>query len=110
MKCKLLVSVFLSIFLFVFNTSLAQEEVTLEQVVALALEKNYDVQLAKNTLEVAEANNRYAVGAFLPQIDATAATVWNSNDQELRFQDESRTNSRKADCNNISATAQLNWT
>ena len=60
--------------------------------------------------DAANTDNRYAFGAFLPQIQATGATVWNSNDQELRFEDESRNNSGKAESNNITATAQLNWT
>jgi outer membrane protein len=97
-------------FLFAAHISYCQEEISLEQVVALALERNYDVLLAKNVSESAATDNRYAVGAFLPQLQATGATVWNSNNQELRFQDESRNNSGKAESNNISATAELTWT
>lgn len=87
----------------------AQEEISLEQIIALALEKNYDIQLSKNAADAAETDNRYAIGAFLPQLNLTGATVWNSNDQLLRFQDESRNNSGKAESNNISASANLQW-
>jgi outer membrane protein len=87
-----------------------QEEMSLEQIVAVAIERNYDVQLARNISDVATTDNRYAVGAFLPRVNLTGATVWNSNDQALRFQDESRNNSGKAESNNIAASANLQWT
>lgn len=88
----------------------AQEEITVDQAIALALEKNYDIQVAKNTSDAAATDNRYAFGAFLPQVNAVGATVWNSSNQELRFLDESRNNSGKAASNNVTASAQLTWT
>ena len=92
------------------NISNAQEEISLERMVALALERNYDVLISKNVSEAAATDNNYAYGAFLPQVNATGSMVWNSNDQALRFQDASRNNSGKAESNNISASAQLTWT
>ena len=88
----------------------AQVEVSLEQAIALALEKNYDVRVARAVSEAAETNDHYAVGAFLPQISADAATVWNNNEQALRFQDASRNNSGEAESNNVSASVQAVWT
>jgi outer membrane protein len=103
-------SFFAIAFILVFQVSYSQEEISLGQVVALALERNYDVLVAKNISEGAKTDNGYAFGAFIPQISAVGSTVWNSNDQALRFQDESRNNSGKAEANNISASAQLQWT
>jgi outer membrane protein TolC len=97
-------------FVFLFHISYSQEEISLGQVVALALERNYDVLVAKNISEGATTDNAYAFGAFIPQIEAVGSTVWNSNDQALRFQDETRNNSGKAESNNVSASAQLQWT
>jgi outer membrane protein len=96
-------------FVFACHLTYSQEEISLGQVVALALERNYDVLVAKNVLEGAETDNEYAFGAFIPQINAIGSTVWNSNDQALRFEDESRNNSGKAESNNVSASAQLDW-
>lgn len=108
MRHKLFVLVFIlcSSFCFVFG----QEEVSLEQVVTLALEKNYDVRIARNANESASTNSNYAVGAFLPQISAGAATVWNNNEQSLRFLDATRNNSGEAQSNNINGSVQLVWT
>lgn len=110
MKCRLSLGVFLSTFFFVFNIAQAQEEITLEQVVALALQKGYDIQVARNTSEAAGTDSRYAFGAFLPQVDAVGSTVWNSTDQELRFLDESRNIAGNAEGNNTTAALQLTWT
>jgi outer membrane protein len=99
----------LVIVIFLWCTSNAQDKVSIEQVVGLALEKNYDVKLARNASEAAETDDNYAFGAFLPQLEALGATAWNSNDQELRFEDEARNNSGKAQSNNVTASAQLTW-
>src|SRR3989337_2013905 len=96
--------VLLLVFIFSFHISFSQEEIPLEQIIALALEKNYDIQVAKNVSEAATTDNQYVFGVFLPQINAVGATVWNNNNQELRFQDETRNNSGKAEANNTTAS------
>src|SRR5688572_25624604 len=108
MKHKIVLLCFL--FLFVTHISYCQEEISLEQVIALALEKNYDVQLAKNVSEAASTDNKYAFGAFLPQLEATGATVWSSNYQKLRFEDTNRNDSGRNVSNNTTASLQLTWT
>src|SRR5688572_15680750 len=104
-----------SLFVFSFSilffsySSQAQELITLEEAVAIALEKNYDVQLAKNTASVASTNQEYAWPMLLPQVNATGGMVWNDNNQKLEFQDASRNNSGKAKSQNTTASVQLNW-
>lgn len=93
-----------------FHFVYAQERISLEQVIALALQKNYDVQIAKNLSESTGRTNDYVVGAFLPQIEAIGATVWNNNNQNLRFKDEARNNSGDVQSNNINGSVQLTWT
>lgn len=106
MKISFLTVLVFSVFSFV--TSSAQELVTLEQVIALALEKNYDVRLAKLTEESSALDKKYAATiAFAPQINGSGGIVWNNSEQELRFQDESRNGEAKSE--NINASIQLNW-
>ena len=88
----------------------AQEVVSLEEVIALALEKNYDVRLANEASATAKTNEDFVWGAFVPQVNGVASTLWNNSDQELRFQDASRNNSGQAESNNVAASIQLNWT
>ncbi len=93
-----------------FQFAFGQEEVTLERVVTLALEKNYDVRIARNVSESAKTDQAFVMGAFLPQITAEGATVWNDNDQDLRFQDASRNNSGEAQSNNLTGSVRAVWT
>jgi outer membrane protein len=97
-----------------FHVALGQEEISLEQVVALALEKNYDVQIVRNASQAAETNKDYSWGAFLPQINATGSRVWNENYQKLRVRDRETNDivSIEGDIasNNINGSAQLVWT
>src|SRR5438128_2627274 len=102
MKLRFLITV-LSILTFV-SLSWAQEEVTLDEVISLALEKNYDVRISEAVSQSASTTNRFAGGAFLPQINGVASTVWNSNTQQVRFTDANRNNKGQAEANTTSAS------
>ncbi len=108
MKYKMVV--FFLVGLAGFRFSFAQEQVSVEQVIALALEKNYNVQIARKSSESSVTTKNFVYGAFLPELSATGSTVWNDNDQTLRFQDESRNNSGEARSNNLTGSVQLVWT
>lgn len=107
MKLRFFAALFL--YFLISQIALGQEEVSLEQVISLALEQNYDIKISKAESESVNTDKDFAWGAFLPQLNATGATVWNNNNQELRFQDASRNNSGKAESNNTTASVQLNW-
>ncbi|MEX2231933.1 MAG: TolC family protein [Cyclobacteriaceae bacterium] len=112
MRHRLLAIVF---FLFSgFHFAFGQEEISLEQVVALALEKNYDVQILKKASEAAQTDKSYSWAAFLPQINASGARLWNENDQKLRVRDRATddivTIEGDIASNNMNASGQLVWT
>lgn len=92
------------------TSSFGQEKLAVEQVVSMALEKNYDVKVVRNTAEAANTDNSYAWGAFVPQLNATGSTLWNTTDQKFEFQDVSRNASGTAKANNTNASLQLVWT
>lgn len=96
--------------LMVLSVGKAQELVTLDQAIAVALEKNYDIQLAKGNSELRNTDKKYATGLFLPTVNATASTTWNDTDQEFKFADETRNTSGNAESHNTAASAQLVWT
>lgn len=95
---------------FLVSSVRAQEKIPLEQVIAMALDKNYDVQLWKNTSAANKTSNNYSWGLLLPQLNGTATETWTSNKQTLRFNDITKNNSGTNEANNISAAVQLNWT
>jgi outer membrane protein len=108
MKRKAAIFFFALIF---FNGQLeAQDKITLEQVIALTLEKNYDVLLARNVSESAATDNRYSVGVLMPQINATGSTVWNNNYQVVEFENELINRRGTAESNVLSGSVQLVWT
>lgn len=79
---KILTVALISLF-FTAATS-AQEKLTLQKVIQIALEKNIDVIRAKNTSQIQSANVTNAVGNFIPSVSASAnlsrsgSTVTNS--------------------------------
>ncbi len=105
---------FVICFLFVLRFADAQEEVSLEQVIALALQHNYDVRVARTIDEAAETDKKYVWGAFLPQINGLASTTRNSNEQEIRVRDRATDQivplSGPTASNNVSASLNGTWT
>lgn len=91
----------------------AQRQLTLEEVIAVALERNYDVRIARKTAESSELDDKYAFNAFLPRVNAAGGVSWTENDQQIRLQNQEgglveRTGPTAA--NNLSGSILLNWT
>lgn len=107
---RLRIALVLLVFFLFAQVSHAQEQVSLEQVIALALEKNYDIRLAKNSSATAAVDDNYSIGVLMPQVNAVGATVWNRNHQEFEFQDETRNVSGDAESQNINGSLQVVWT
>ena len=86
------------------------QNVTLEEVVQIALQKNYDVQVIKATGAIAANDNRYAFGAFIPFINANGSYVKNNNDsRNITFADvETIRTGAKASITN--GSVQAIWT
>ncbi|UOX35650.1 TolC family protein [Flavobacterium sediminilitoris] len=67
------------ILLFSFSFQLqAQETLTLESAIKIALENNYEIKIATNNLKIDETNNNLANAGLLPSINAT---LTNNNSQ-----------------------------
>jgi outer membrane protein len=104
------------VFLFfgVISLSIAQQAITLEETVALALERSYDVRVAKLVSQSGQTDKQYSWGAFLPRLNATGSSTWNSNDQELRVRNrtsnEIETVEGPVASQNIAGSVQLSWT
>jgi outer membrane protein len=88
----------------------AQEILTLEEAVKIALERNYDIKLSANNLEIDATNVSRANAGFLPRVDATLAnnhgiltTTQTQSDGSVR----ERTGARNS---NLNYGVGLNWT
>jgi outer membrane protein len=96
---------------FSFGSLSAQQELTVEQAIALALNKNFDIQLAQNTTESAATNDKYSIGAFLPTLNANASIVRNANHQRVAYSGvrDTLNSEGRAEAVNTLASVQLNW-
>jgi outer membrane protein TolC len=92
-------------------SSFAQQRIlSLEEAIANALQKNYDILLAKTDSTVAAIDYSYRNAAFLPRVNANAATVWNNNNTKQTLSDGTKRESNGLRSNNISSQFALNWT
>ncbi len=74
MKTKQLIY-FIIIGLLCFNTKLvAQEKLTLQEVITLALKNNYDIKLVSNDLAIAQNNVNLGNAGILPNVAGTFST------------------------------------
>lgn len=106
MKRSLIVIVLVSF----FTSAFSQEFVTLEQAIALALENNYDVRIAKANLKAAATDNNYAIAAFMPQLNASGNYTVTDTDQEFIFENPASNRSGNAKSNSYGGSLQLVWT
>src|SRR6476661_6222090 len=78
---------FLSLFIFTASSSYAQRILTVEEAVANALQKNYDIILSRNDSTIAAIDYSYRNAVFLPQVNAGAGAIWNNNSQKQTLAD-----------------------
>ncbi len=76
MKCRFF-GLFLGIFFFL---NLSAQEIKLDEVVQIALQKNYDVRVIQKTSAIASNDNKFAFGAFIPLLNANGSYIKNTND------------------------------
>lgn len=88
----------------------AQQTLTAEQAIEIALKNNYDILLAKNKAEIAQRNNTVGNAGMLPTINATVADNFTLNNLNQQFTNGTEINRNNVTGNNISAGVALNWT
>jgi outer membrane protein len=108
MKLSRLLTVFI-LFHILISASAQEQVVSLEQAIALALEKNYDVRVAKNFKESASIDDRLSVGAYFPTINANGSRTWNVNNQKQELANGDEVERIGIKTNNLTGQVQLNW-
>ena len=99
-------------FLISFNGISQQEVLTKEQAVALALDNNYGVKIAKNAVTVAENNTSILNTGFLPTVTGNAGATYNLDNSEVEFSDSSRPSAilSGAESSRYNASVNVNYT
>ena len=92
-----------------FGLLSAQEVLSLEEAIAVALKNNYDIRLVRNDSAVFGTDNELAWGGFLPRVNGTATKVWNQNNQRQQLADGSKRELDDAKSSNLTASMGLQW-
>ena len=90
--------------------SFAQEMITPERAVSLALENNHGIKLAKADIEIAENNADILNSGYLPTITGSAGANYNLDDTEVGFSDGTDRVLNGAESSSYNASVDLNYT
>jgi outer membrane protein len=91
-------------------TAQAQEILTLEEAIRVALERNFDIRIASNNLEIDKNNVNGATAGMLPAVTGNFTnnnTLQNSRQERSDGQINERNNARGS---NLNYGVSLNWT
>jgi outer membrane protein TolC len=88
----------------------AQQVLTVEQAIDLALKNNYDIRLAKNDAAIAANDYAYANWAFAPRLNGSASRVWNTTRTKQEFVNGSKRDTSGIHSNNFTGNVTLSWT
>ncbi|GAA4310834.1 TolC family protein [Compostibacter hankyongensis] len=92
------------------GTATAQQEMTLDNAIAIGLKNNYDILMARNQADISANDYHYAFGAFLPTLSASASRTWSQTQINQKYSDGRAQNKSNTKSDNLDASADLNWT
>lgn len=88
---------------------IAQDTLTIDNAIALALKNNYDIQLATNTLEQAENSQSIYNSGYLPTLTGTGSASYANNDSRLTNQAGEETVIPNVEVKRYSGNVALNY-
>jgi outer membrane protein len=89
---------------------IAQEVLTPEQAIAIALKTNYDITISRSQLEISENNNSKGNAGFLPSLNANVSGSTSDNSFKQNLSSGVITTKDHVNSNSLVAGAQLSWT
>lgn len=92
------------------GTGVAQEALSLENAIALALENNFAIRIARTEVEIDRNNASLGNAGLLPTLTATAGESRSINDARQEFYNGSLIDRNGAKSDNRSVGVALNWT
>ena len=88
----------------------AQKILSPQEAVSLALENNYGIKMANNTVEIADNNSNILNTGFLPTLTGTTGATYNLDNTEAVFSNGNVTNLNGAESSRYNASVNLNYT
>jgi outer membrane protein TolC len=107
MNIKVLISCFI---LFLLIKVEAQTILSTQEAVELALEHNYGIKIAKNSVEIAENNADILNTGYLPRVTGNAGATYNRENTEAEYSDGRTTTLNGAESSRYNASVNLNYT
>lgn len=96
---------------FLFCSSVfSQQVLTFEEVIKRTLEKNYDIRIERNNLQITDNNNNIGAVGYLPTVGVNADQNFTSNNTRQQFISGQTTDKKGAKNDALSASIRLNWT
>jgi len=102
-------SLLLFLAFFSFLKGQSQELLTKERAIQIALEKNFNIKIAQNNIDIAEGNASKDNLGFKPTITATAGAVYNLDNSKAYFQDGREAILNFAASNRANTSVDLNY-
>ncbi|WP_166925113.1 TolC family protein [Flavobacterium poyangense] len=109
MSTKILFSSLLLCF-FCLTKMQAQEVLTIEDAMKIALENNFEIKIAKNNSKISETNVTVGNAGMLPNATATVTDNNNIQNSSQTRQDGTSTSLKNAKNNSLSYGVSLGWT
>jgi outer membrane protein len=111
MKMKSYIKIYISLVIALLSIQVnAQRILTKKEALQTALENNYGIKIANNTIKIAENNSSIYNSGFLPLISTSAGANYNVSDQEIGRQDGTITSVASAETETYNASINLNYT
>jgi outer membrane protein TolC len=91
------------------NLAYAQEYLSKDRAVEMALEKNFNIKIAKNAIEIAEGNASKDNLGYKPTVMVSGGANYNLDNSTAVFQDGRETNLTFAASNSVNAGVGVNY-
>lgn len=100
------------IFLFIsgFLTLQAQQILSVQDAINIALKNSYDIQVAANDASISKTNNTRGNAGMLPTVAVNGSDNLSINNNHQELSNKTETNSSNARTNTLSAGVALTWT
>jgi outer membrane protein TolC len=105
---KINICIFLSVIS--FTVIQAQQKLSSDEAISIALKNNYDILVAKNSSEVDRINNTAGNAGMLPNIAINASDNYSVNNVIQKYPAGTETKTPEAHSNSLNSGAELNWT
>ena len=93
-----------------FSVINAQELISIDDAVSIALKNNFDIQVARNDADIDKINNTLGNAGMLPTFQATGSANYALNDEYQKLSSGAENKYPSLTTKEISAGAELNWT